>query len=328
MSKPKFLTECLTVRKKETTKTNESFEIYDINHVRKLVHVIRNPFDNVVSRFRNRYNHMNEGEKLLYPMNPSGFRKFCHDYVDHHDLKEQEFDSPINKIIWSSIESVPCHTDFLRYIIWHNHAFEVARDAGLPTMEIQYEQYGHHWNKTVTDLLEFLEQPILANLSRPFRKIEGYGFYFENKEMAQIKLVFERLASGHTWSSIAHYFKTIPDDHKYATPDFASESAMSSSTVVTEAPAIMSQITATPLYVAASDTEETHQEDIRCSYEMLHRAFAERETSNINESHCWRVENEAPMIPLDSIVNFNSAGVLGIGSNGIVHKASILLDKN
>eukprot|EP00957_Ditylum_brightwellii_P125025 9530527-Ditylum_brightwellii.AAC.1 len=48
------------------------------------------------------------------------------------------------------MESVPCYTDFLRYINWHNLAFEVIREAGLPRMIIHYEQYGTNWNKTVT----------------------------------------------------------------------------------------------------------------------------------------------------------------------------------
>jgi len=117
--------------------------------------IVRDPFDNVVSRFRHeRKNAMAEDERLVYQESSSGFRAFCRDKIDHPYWRT-DFDSPVDKELWRIIESVPCHTDFLRYINWHNHAFEVTADLELPSLVVHYERYGTHWRETIDSLLGF-----------------------------------------------------------------------------------------------------------------------------------------------------------------------------
>ena len=133
----------------------------NITKIGRAVHIIRDPFDNVVSRFQYHLKKLeakNESETLArYPSTRDGFRKFCHDLGRKWTVKEEE-ESLIYSDLFEWIKDVPCHSDFFRYIQWHNLAFATTAELGIPSMVLHYENYSSDFNKTKEELLRFLYQ--------------------------------------------------------------------------------------------------------------------------------------------------------------------------
>jgi hypothetical protein len=172
--------------------------------IKRAVHLIRDPFDNVVARF---HLHRKKFSKILmdkYPNTPEGFRDYCNnDLGKKYRAKEASF-SPF-KEIYDTIKNVPCHSDFFRYIQWHNLAFEATAKQNLSTMIIHYERYTDNFNKTKDDLLQFLEQ---HEVNEPPTFITGktYRKYYTDKDIAAVKLMFSKLAQKDTWDQTEQYF--------------------------------------------------------------------------------------------------------------------------
>jgi len=173
-------------------------------NIKRAVHLIRDPFDNAVARFH--IHRKKFSKKLLdkYPNTPEGFRDYCNnDLGKKYRAKEASF-LPF-KEIYGSIKKVPCHSDFFRYIQWHNLAFETTAKQNLSTMIIHYERYTDNFNKTKDDLLQFLEQ---REVNEPPTFITGktYRNYYTDKEIAAVKLMFSKLAKNDTWDQTKQYF--------------------------------------------------------------------------------------------------------------------------
>jgi len=172
--------------------------------IKRAVHLIRDPFDNVVARF---HLHRKKFSKQLldkYPNTLEGFRDYCNnDLGKKYRAKETSF-LPF-KDIYGSIKNVSCHSDFFRYIQWHNLAFETTAKQNLSTMIIHYERYTDNFNKTKDDLLQFLEQ---REVNKPPTFIAGktYRNYYTDKEIAAVKLMFSKLANNDTWDQTKQYF--------------------------------------------------------------------------------------------------------------------------
>eukprot|EP00978_Attheya_sp_CCMP212_P047802 scaffold432507_cov71-Attheya_sp.AAC.1 len=203
VSQEKFVNECLRYENKSVREDNLR---YDFGLVKQMVHVVRDPFDNIVSRFHHeRKTRMSEEEKQIYENNSEGFRAFC---VDKVDLNSWNVDvtSVVDDISWSMLKNVPCHTDFLRYIFWHNHAFQITEEKKLPTLRVYYERYGTHWNETVTELLSFLGRPAKGRDEATYIGGKTYRHFYNEGEVNAIRTVYKSLATKNTWSNIRHYF--------------------------------------------------------------------------------------------------------------------------
>ncbi|KAL7450872.1 hypothetical protein ACHAWC_002728, partial [Mediolabrus comicus] len=81
-----FLQHCLEGRynvKDDDGRLIEKKGSYNKELVKRAVHLIRDPFDNIVSRFHLHYDYlveMNQTDQLgAYPRSREGFRKFCSD---------------------------------------------------------------------------------------------------------------------------------------------------------------------------------------------------------------------------------------------------------
>jgi Sulfotransferase domain len=189
---------------------------YHASRVRKAIHLFRNPFDNIVSRFnmeQNRLqkeqggkNHTSQNNSpLLFTKSRDGFRAFC------KQTDEMFKDSERNSLVYDEsmlaiMEKVPCHADFVRYVEWHNMAFVMTKDLGIETMILHYEEYGSHFQETTEKLLYFLE--LRENgIKRPFVAGRVYAnVYFTENERQAVKEILKMLALRTTWEYIKHYF--------------------------------------------------------------------------------------------------------------------------
>ena len=184
------------------------YSTYPITHVEKAVHVVRNPFDNVVSRFHLEHTHPNRTAREYTP-NRHGFLRYClsidYKYIQQ-EIKYLHFQE--NKLL-QDLWLVPCHADFMRYIEWHNLAFITTQDLQLPTYVLHYDWYSTQYERVTTELLQFVQLVPVA-LPPPFVPGKVYDQYYTTKEKLIVKRAFEFMASSVTWEHIQQYFPPDP----------------------------------------------------------------------------------------------------------------------
>jgi hypothetical protein len=189
-------------------RTTNVYSTYPMTHVEKAVHILRNPFDNVVSRFHLEHTHPNRTAKEYTP-NRHGFLRYClsidYKYIQQ-EIKYMHFQE--NKLL-QDLWLVPCHADFMRYIEWHNLAFITTNDLKLPTYVLHYDWYSTQYERVTRELLQFLQLTPVA-LPPPFVSGKVYDQYYTIKEKLIVKRAFEFMASSETWEQIQQYFP--PDD--------------------------------------------------------------------------------------------------------------------
>jgi len=197
------------LRCRSSTKTDHH---YDASLVHKSVHLIRNPFDNIVSRFhhtRKQYVKNNETEKLnLFTYSKEGFRNYCSMVNDEFGEIDKEIKRFTGPNILDAMKSIPCYQDFFRYAQWHNLAFVTTDDLGIPTHLLHYEDYEENFDETVNNLLKFLDLEWRGD-NIEFIKGKKYSTYFTLKERKTVASLMKELSSVKTWNNIEHYF-TFP----------------------------------------------------------------------------------------------------------------------
>ena len=206
-----FLELCSTGSKLEQSPNNGQEETitvaYNTTRVKKAVHLIRNPFDNVVARFHLERHGMiksNDTDRLAqYPNSRDGFRTFCfamndrwNDDVERFWLKDEI----------GMMRDIPCRDDFFRYIVWHNLAFTATDEQlRIPSLVVHYEDYEERFHETVSGLFDFLDlEP--ETEPYPFQKGHSYHDYFTAGERIAAAQAMKIISTTATWNNIVHYF--------------------------------------------------------------------------------------------------------------------------
>ena len=171
------------------------------DNIARAVHIIRDPFDNVVARFHLERRTLGKKNKAHYPNSREGFRQFCDDLGKIEKAQKQA------RIFFEDVLDldIPCKADFYRYIQWHNMAFTTTWNLGIPTLVVHYESYTTSLNETKDALLEFLEQDEVAD-APPFVTGKTYREYYTADEIDAVSKMAERLALRETWQHTKHYF--------------------------------------------------------------------------------------------------------------------------
>ena len=188
---------------KETCKNGHCREEikFDIDNVKKAVHLIRNPFDNIISRFNHEYKANITYVKWLKE-HPGEYHDKFHSWCERMDRKLSE-----NEIRYYGLEfpeEVPCHSEFFKYVQWHNNAFTLSFEMDIPTLIIHYEDYKNDMERTVTKITSFLELEIVAD---PFKfSSHDYKFIFSEKQRKAIIDWIMELASKSTKENLGRYF--------------------------------------------------------------------------------------------------------------------------
>ena len=188
---------------------------YPWDTLKKAVHLFRDPFDNVVSRLHHEHNR----NKELTPKRISNlssvnetklFRNACiaHNADPENAATMRHFLSPEQFAI---VENVPCRTDFVKYIFWHNKAFETAAFLEIDTKVIHYESYESDFEETLKDLLWFIETERLKDATPPyFKSGKKYTDFYTSEERASVEKLFLELASPASWGEVKNYFEFDP----------------------------------------------------------------------------------------------------------------------
>jgi len=201
-----FLNRCLSGERRDKDKVMSKTR-YDKSLVKKAVHLIRDPFDNVVSRY-----HLELGvlekkdpkEFKKYSKDREGFRKFCSKWDAEFAGKEQRNFNIDDKLL-AYIKDVPCHSDFFRYVQWHNLASTATRNLQIPTLRLHYESYEDNLEGNLNKLLTFLE---LEKIGETAAFIPGkrYRNYYTSDEVKALSKMLKELAYIDMWPLLEHYF--------------------------------------------------------------------------------------------------------------------------
>lgn len=187
---------------------------YDSKDVKKAVHIMRDPFDNIVSRFHHAHkNHRDDPTfKVNFPKNSTGFKAWCLDMNKKYNrLEEMSWDSNILKASKSSsnqlMVDVPCRNEFYRYIQWHEMTLKTVHTFSIPTLFFQYEDYigEKSFNETLGTILSFLELSEEKRENAPEFHASDYSDHFTHKERLAAMNMMKIQASHATWERLERY---------------------------------------------------------------------------------------------------------------------------
>jgi hypothetical protein len=176
----------------------------------KAVHLVRDPFDNIVARFHyemaTHESQFTPEQMDAFQNTKDGFDAWC-EYQDKKFAQPEQtfplFSTEIKKIF----KNLPCHAEWFRYIQWHNNVIRMLdEEIHVPLYRIYYEEYASRkYDKTVDGLLQFM------NLSKKYDDVEftsghSYDSYFSSMDIKQVLKLVQTMARPKTWKLLERYF--------------------------------------------------------------------------------------------------------------------------
>eukprot|EP00536_Pseudo-nitzschia_multiseries_P007622 jgi/Psemu1/196004/e_gw1.181.13.1 len=194
---------------KEKVKTTYSTDI-----PKRAVHLIRDPFDNIVARLHlkerrwaRRDNNAKYEERVeIFNKTKEGFRAYC-EFRDTRSFKQERRHGILSNELLQYAKQVPCYGEFIAYTEWHNHAVALLEKKDIPVLTLFYEDYASDWDETVGRLLSFLSlSPAKGAKAEEFIRGKHYNeFYDKEEKLAAMKLI-EALSSTELWNLLRRYF--------------------------------------------------------------------------------------------------------------------------
>ncbi|CAB9513589.1 expressed unknown protein [Seminavis robusta] len=180
----------------------------------KLIHLIRSPFDNFISRFHlarkltaQRMKNDPKGLKQwmdAHPDSPAGFTRWCQELDQQYG---SPFDHDNSKL--PNIDHLTCLGEWFRYIQWHGMTLMLQEQnpKQLPTLTIYYEDYDRNWNETTSSILDFLKlERDETSTVREFVARKPYDDYYTQAQRKQAKVLVKKLVSDNLWQLLKQYF--------------------------------------------------------------------------------------------------------------------------
>ena len=210
-----FRRKCLTGKRRSIVNgTRIDTEVtYPVTRVSKAIHLIRDPFDNVVSRYhmelkRNR-------SAAGYSKTRQGFRQYCYWLNNRYQQDEDNAHIFAQSKLLVLLKDVPCRADFIRYVEWHNQAFSLTQDLRLESIVVHYDEYSTNRKDVTTRLLRFLD---LSEIGTPYDFIPGKVYrkeYFTGIERRAVHEALQLIASHQTWTHIGQYFEEQEEEEEH-----------------------------------------------------------------------------------------------------------------
>jgi hypothetical protein len=186
------------------TPINRTHVHYSATRVNKAIHLVRDPFNNIVARHHLEYNnHKMVGNfTTQFPRNRLGFRAWCKDLDRRYHRKEDKTEL-IPPEIKAYFDAVPCHSEFFRFAQWHNMALQVTQKLHIPTLILYYEDY-EDFEPTLESILRFLELTKVGKAS-PYISGKAYHSYYTNEEITAAMELVKEVSTQQTWSLLRRY---------------------------------------------------------------------------------------------------------------------------
>ena len=178
---------------------------YSMDRVSKAIHLIRNPFHNVIQRFFKEREKRKDDTSFSeeYPELPKkGFQKWCR-FMD--DKYEKEDAKVYSKKHLKLAKKALCHAEFYKYVQWHNHAFATTQDLEQTTVVYYEDLYEETFEETIDKIVDMLE---MGRVDKPiaFSPPHDYSRFYSLEMRNDIRNFVKLLASKETWNHLKHYF--------------------------------------------------------------------------------------------------------------------------
>ena len=205
-----FLRSCLKGKRGVYSNDSQMMTTVDVRYspdlVKKIVHILRNPLDNVVARFHlDRQVRARKHSDWLdtFPNNIEGFQRWC-GYLNDNATQTLYSNHWVDSSLAESMKDVPCLPEFYRYVQWHNLAFAVTADLQVPSFVFHYEDYSNRFEEVTNDLTDFLGLDQVGEAPQ-FIDNKKYDDYYTAQQKQAIAIFIKEFATKPTWQSIAHY---------------------------------------------------------------------------------------------------------------------------
>lgn len=188
------------------TKTSVQYRkqhvMYDPAVVEKAIHLVRNPFNNLVSRFHHEQKENPKRGKTRwvnrYSNDVTGFKRWC---ADEDTISERTNDErSFNWISYGYPEDivdyfrgVSCHAEIIRYVHWHLMAISVVEMLEIPVLFVHYEDYKMGVSNATDRMLRFLNLDHVGKKLPEFHTNKDYSQYFTHEERASASDLMRRL---------------------------------------------------------------------------------------------------------------------------------------
>jgi hypothetical protein len=176
------------------------------------VHLIRNPFDNLIARLhlavkrRKRLGWDDEALEQFSHSSRASYLAWCN-YVDNRHAKALEKTKLISSNVKALMKGLPCHSDWFRYVQWHNRAIQVTTEQlHVPVHYLFYENYSTNYNETLYGLLEFLNLLPAVNEPLSFQPGKTYMSMYSPEEIQAATRFVRAMATPACWNLLKRYF--------------------------------------------------------------------------------------------------------------------------
>eukprot|EP00554_Chaetoceros_debilis_P002331 CAMPEP_0194083176 /NCGR_PEP_ID=MMETSP0149-20130528/8490_1 /TAXON_ID=122233 /ORGANISM="Chaetoceros debilis, Strain MM31A-1" /LENGTH=636 /DNA_ID=CAMNT_0038765517 /DNA_START=67 /DNA_END=1977 /DNA_ORIENTATION=+ len=186
--------------------------------VAKIIHLLRDPYSNVVSRFhswRREATAAHIDKSRIHADTMDGFHAWCKDMDKNELMDALEILSPqITVGVKEIMLDVPCHSEFFKYVSWHNNVVAMEWMDSVNGMHVYYEDYADasKQKKIATDMAEFLGTPLSSSESDAastlpdFLKVRMYGDWFTAKDKENVEKFVRTLAIKPAMPLLERYF--------------------------------------------------------------------------------------------------------------------------
>lgn len=181
---------------------------------KRAIHLIRDPFDNIVARlhlkqrnWRLKHKGTKYTERLsVYNDTKEGFRAYC-EFRDLQSFKREFHQRVLSHELLLYAKEVPCYAEFITYTRWHNLAIQLLEKKSFPVLTLFYEDYALDWDKTVKQILKFIQlTPAQGAKAEKFVLGKHYDEFYGEKEKLAAKKLVQELASAELWDLLQRYF--------------------------------------------------------------------------------------------------------------------------
>jgi hypothetical protein len=197
---------------------------YPTQIVTGVVHLLRNPFDNIVARMNYQRSIWEKGKQAddlkkasFFQLSEKGFYWWCQYKDKKKSLAHDELMARDNGTFYEEyLQPVPCWIEFYLYFRWHELMVEMLSENSStnaifpprPSMILYYEDYkdSQKAHAQMEKLLSFLH--FAGADSSHFPKFESHLPYdfFTPDERAAVQRLARVMTSPATWSLLQHYF--------------------------------------------------------------------------------------------------------------------------
>ena len=191
--------------------------------IKGVIHLIRDPLSNIVSRFHE-YVLMNQnwlqqqqqqgGENSSSSSSQQNFKSWCHEIdTSNTTLLELEQSSHLFSTEMKHLmKTIPCHSEFVKYILWHNNVVEMSWSSGLNSIQVYFEDFANDNVKhlTVEEMTKFLGYELKSSDLPVFLGERKYreGYYTED-EVKALMVFIRYMSVGNTWDYLKRYFEGL-----------------------------------------------------------------------------------------------------------------------